>query len=98
MLTIFQSITTKYYGPGNVRGSRITAKGSAGQKLTLHYDSALGTDENHRNAAMALAEKLNWSGDWVMGNIDGGIVAVLAVSRHGKHENNAGRFTVTREA
>nr|GAT42304.1 predicted protein [Mycena chlorophos] len=82
MLTIFQSITTKYHGPGNVRGARITAKASAGHKLTVRYDHSKGTDENHRDAAMALAEKLGWSGDWVMGNCEHGIIAVLDVSRN----------------
>lgn len=54
-----QAIRTRYHGPTNTRGSRITASCEA-DKLTVPYDHALDIGENHRAAALALAEKLGW--------------------------------------
>lgn len=54
-----QAIQTKYHGPTNTRGSRITAKCAAGS-LTLGYDHSLNPDGNHKAAAEALCRKLGW--------------------------------------
>ena len=62
-----QSISTKYLGATNTRGSRVKAKTSSGLSLTLSWDDALNTDENHKAAAVALASKLKWTGRWVAG-------------------------------
>ena len=51
-----QAIETKYYGPGNVRGARITAKCERG-KLTVEWDHSLNSDGNHRRACRMLLEK-----------------------------------------
>ena len=56
-----QAIVTRYHGPGNVRGSRITAQ-CAGGKITVPYDHALDSAENHLHAAAALAARLGWRG------------------------------------
>ena len=81
MMIYFRSITTKYFGPSNVRGSRIIATASGdgfGQpKIVMPYNHALGVDENHAKAARLLAEKLEWSGKWVMGGAKTGAVFVL---------------------
>ena len=62
-----QAITTKYIGPANVRGSRIKATAAAGS-ITLHWDDALNSDDNHKAAARALATKLGWDyGEWIAG-------------------------------
>jgi hypothetical protein len=55
-----QAIQTRYIGPSNVRGSRVKAFAQAGS-ITLEWDSALNSDENHRAAAEALCEKLGWT-------------------------------------
>jgi hypothetical protein len=62
-----QSISTKYLGATNTRGSRVKAKSSSGLSVTLSWDDALNTDDNHQAAALALASKLNWLGRWVAG-------------------------------
>ena len=62
-----QSISTKYLGATNTRGSRVKAKSSSGLSLTLSWDDALNTDANHGAAALALATKLGWKGRWVAG-------------------------------
>lgn len=71
-----QSITTRYLGPTNSRGSRIKAtarKASHGypaQALAVPYGHG-STEEEHCRGAKALAEKLGWSGLWIGGgNID----------------------------
>lgn len=58
-----QAITTKYLGPSNVKGSRIKASCQAGS-LTLHWDDALNSEQNHITAARALADRLGWDGEW----------------------------------
>lgn len=65
---IVQAITTKYIGPTNTRGSRIKAKAFAGS-ITVHYDHALNIEENHANAAKALADKYEWRGTWFQGGL-----------------------------
>ena len=54
-----QAITTKFLGPTDYRGSRIKATAQAGS-VTVPYDHALGIDENHTEAALALARKYDW--------------------------------------
>ena len=59
-----QAIETKYTGPTDSRGSRITARAQAG-RISVPYDHALDFDENHDAAARALVVKLGWLGSWV---------------------------------
>jgi hypothetical protein len=61
-----QAIFTKFLGPTNSRGSRVKASADAGS-VTVSWDHALNSSENHRAAAMALAVKFGWSGTWVGG-------------------------------
>lgn len=68
---IFQAIVTKYIGPTDRLGSRVKATASAGT-LTLSWDCALNTDDNHANAAKALAEKFKWAGHWYCGGMPAG--------------------------
>lgn len=56
----YQAIQTKYHGPTNTRGSRISAKCSAG-KISIPYPYDLSGTECHRKAAIALCEKLKWN-------------------------------------
>lgn len=66
-----QAIVTKYHGPTNTRGSRITARAEAGA-VTVDYDHALNAGENHLAAALRLAEKLDWKGEWFGGGLPSG--------------------------
>ena len=59
---ILQAIQTKYHGPTNVRGSRVSARAQAG-RISLSYDSSKNSDENHRMAAETLAKKYKWDED-----------------------------------
>ena len=61
-----QAIETRYAGPTNHRGARIVVRAQAG-RLTVSWDHALNSDENHTRAAEAFARKWGWSGKWVGG-------------------------------
>ena len=63
-----QAIITKFHGPTNVRGSRVSATAEAG-KITLSWDHALNSDDNHKAAAEAFARKFNWTGTYVGGHL-----------------------------
>ena len=57
-----QAIVTKYLGPTNFRGSRVKATCQA-KSMTVSWDDALGSDDNHDIAARMLAESLGWTKD-----------------------------------
>jgi hypothetical protein len=54
-----QAIITKYIGPTNFKGSRVKASAQAGS-ITIGWDCALDTEENHTAAAKALMAKFGW--------------------------------------
>lgn len=58
----YQAIVTKFLGPTNVRGSRVKATCDAGS-LTRSWNHALGIEANHRAAAEALRDKLEWNNE-----------------------------------
>jgi hypothetical protein len=72
-----QSITTKYIGPSNSKGSRIKAIGRKRDgglpelSRTISRDCALSIEANHALAAKHLAQDLGWKGLWIAGgNMD----------------------------
>lgn len=54
-----QAIQTKYFGPSNVKGSRVKAT-CAAKSIFLDWDDALDSLENHRVAARVLGLRLGW--------------------------------------
>lgn len=54
-----QAIRTRYHGPTNTKGSRISAT-CAGGRIYVPYNYALDGLGNHKAAALALMEKLDW--------------------------------------
>lgn len=56
-----QAIQTRYHGPTNSRGSRISAKADAG-RISIPYPYALSGVAGHKAAAVALCKKLGWDG------------------------------------
>lgn len=61
----FPTIHTRYLGPTNYRGSRVKATTLDNRSVTLSWDDALDSQENHDAAAKALAVKLEWSGEMI---------------------------------
>lgn len=85
------AIHTRYLGPTNRCGSRIKAfcKNGTGEfALTIPYPHELPYEQKHAAAAKALAERLGWSGTWIVGhNEDGSISCVntRGAMRHISH-------------
>jgi hypothetical protein len=73
-----QTISTKYVGPTNYRGSRIIATSASGRKITVSYDPAVSSESAHMNGVIALAEKLGWKGTMSGGHTKDGMVWVFA--------------------
>lgn len=70
-----QYIQTKYLSPTNHKGGRIKAKAScAPGSLTIPYDHSLDIEQAHAKAAMALAAKLEWRGEYAAGGNNNGYV------------------------
>lgn len=65
-----QAIMTAFLAPTNHRPARVKATADAGS-ITVSWDHALGVDDNHKRAAMALADKLGWLGHWHGGSLPG---------------------------
>jgi hypothetical protein len=55
-----QAIQTKYCGPTNSRGSRVRVWCQARTRY-IPWDHGHNPDENHYQAALALAKELNWN-------------------------------------
>ncbi|MFA6063991.1 MAG: hypothetical protein WC736_15490 [Gallionella sp.] len=71
-----KAIVTKYHGPTNTRGARITASDEDGNRATISYPYELSGEEVHRKAAVALCDKMNWKGRLVGGSVKNGYVFV----------------------
>lgn len=70
-----QAIVTKFLGPTNTKGSRISVRCQA-KRIYVPWDYCLNTDRNHVAAARQLASQLGWDGPWYGGGIDTGYVFV----------------------
>lgn len=71
MTYVTQAIETKYVKATNTKGGRIKATAWAGS-ITIGYNHALDTQDNHRAAANALIAKMGWHGPYAQGgNIKG---------------------------
>lgn len=77
------AIITKFHGPTNRLGARISAttatpRPSTGRpdRLYISYDHKIWGEENHAIAAMALARTLNISGKWRSGSILNGYIFI----------------------
>jgi hypothetical protein len=75
-------IRTKYLGPTNFRGSRVKVSTET-QSLTLGWNDAMSSEENHTGAARILAERLDWRrfGAFYRGTLKDGYVFVCALDR-----------------
>lgn len=69
-----KAIQTKFIGPTNTLGSRIIARCDGG-KVTMSYDHALNSTQNHSAAAETLMRKMGWSGRVEAGTLPDGTMA-----------------------
>lgn len=72
-----KAIRTKFFGPGNVKGSRYKASDEDGNSVTLSTDFSLNSDGNHDRAALALCVKMGWAGVLYRGGLKDGNVYVF---------------------
>ena len=70
-MNIRQAIRTRYHGPTDTKGSRISAK-CAARTLYVSYDSALNSEENHAAACAALVKAMGWDSEHYGSRIGGG--------------------------
>lgn len=72
-----KAITTKYHGPTNTRGSKISASDGDGNRVTISYPYELSGEAVHRAAADRLCEKMGWDHKLVGGSVKNGYVFVF---------------------
>ena len=77
-----KAIRTKYIGPSNVKGSRLSATtGEKGQRIIMNWPSELNPGDAHAKGARALADKMKWAGELIGGGFpDGSMVWCFADS------------------
>ncbi len=51
------AIVTKFLGPTNTRGARVKATLPSGKSATVSWDHGSRSEDNHREAAIACAQK-----------------------------------------
>lgn len=56
----FQAIETKYHGPTDTKGARISATSAIGIKVYIGYPYELSGADCHARAAENLARKMEW--------------------------------------
>jgi hypothetical protein len=69
-----KAIFTKYHGPTDYKGSRISASDQDGNRVTISYPYELSGEDVHRKAAEALCAKMNWTGTLIGGSYGKGYV------------------------
>lgn len=79
-----KAIFTKYIGPSNVRGARVKATDEDRNSVTLSWDHALDSLDNHRAAAEALIKKMKWNPTRIVpGSLKAGYVWTMLDYRPG---------------
>ena len=71
-----KAIVTKYHGPTDTRGSRISASDEDGNRISISYPDELNSADAHAKAAGVLCDKLGWHGSLVSGSLKNGFVFV----------------------
>lgn len=71
-----KAIRTHFVGPSDVKGARFIADDGDGNRVTVPYDYARSSEENHRKAAYALSRKMKWSTDLIGGSYKNDMVWV----------------------
>jgi hypothetical protein len=72
-----KAIFTKFHGPTNNRGARISASDSDGNRVSVSYPYELTGEACHRVAVDAFVRKMNWKGNLVAGGYSKGYVYVF---------------------
>ena len=71
------AIETRFHGPTNSRGARITAT-AVKNRITVSYPYELSGEDCHRVAAEALCAKMKWPGKLIGDGTAKGYVFIFA--------------------
>ena len=73
-----KAIETRFIPATSIKPSRISATDNDGNRVIISYPSNVGDQEaTHRVAALALCDKMNWSGRLVGGSLKHGYAFVF---------------------
>lgn len=72
-----KAITTKYHPATDTHGSRISARDSDGNWTFIPYPHELSGEECHRAAAVALCDKMGWTGKMAGGSTKDGYAFIF---------------------
>ena len=61
------AIETKYHGPTDFRGSRVSVKAEGCPRVTIEWDDALDAVANHDHAAIEFCHRRGWTGKLARG-------------------------------
>ena len=75
-----KAIVTKYHGPGNVRGARISAHAEGLPRRFYSYNYA--ARDAHVEAVKAFCQEMEWHGELVEGHLPDGTTRVWVWSRN----------------
>ena len=72
-----KAIRTRYHGPTNTRGARISATTEDRNRCSIPYPHELNRDEAHALAARTLCKKYNWNDKMIGGGLGNDMVWVF---------------------
>ena len=72
-----KAIITKYHGPTDRKGARISADDGDGNRVTISYPYELSGEAVYKAAAQALMEKMGWTDNLVGGALKSGWAFVM---------------------
>lgn len=70
-----KAIRTKYHGATHSGGSRLSAEAEGVGRIYISYDYALDSTEKHAKACRTLADKYQWNGKLIGGELTDGSMA-----------------------
>jgi len=73
-----KAIITKYHGPTDTKGSRISASDGDRNRISIPYPYELSGEAVHRAAADALCDKMKWPKNLIGGGMKNGYCFVFA--------------------
>lgn len=75
-----KAIVTKYHGPTDTKGSRISARAEGCKAVSVGFHSV---QDPYLTAAACLISKLEWGGKWACGTLPSGDRVYVCVDAEG---------------
>jgi hypothetical protein len=71
-----KAIMTKFHGPTNTKGSRISASDGDGNRVIISKSFDWNQEDGHKQAIFALCDKMGWSKPDAYGWFKNGLIGV----------------------